>query len=66
MFADFDDFWIPFTEGPSMVWSRLCELPLSQRQDFERELKRKLLSGKTDGPINLRAQAWAVRGEVPW
>ncbi len=64
-FTDFDDFWIPFTEGPSGVLNRLNTLSPALREDFRRKLRHTLLDGKSDGPITLQARAWAVRGRVP-
>ena len=64
-FADFSDFWIPFTEGPSGVVNRLNALSPTVKADFQRRLKHRLLNGKSDGPITLHARAWAVRGWAP-
>jgi SAM-dependent methyltransferase len=64
-FANFDDFWVPFVDGPSNVIRCLNGLSPSIREDFRRALRHRLLDGRPDGPIMLRARAWAVRGRVP-
>ena len=60
-YADFDDFWEPFTFaiGPSGQFLR--SLPAEQQQTV-RELCRRELS---DGPFSLDARAWYARGTVP-
>jgi SAM-dependent methyltransferase len=64
-FTDFDDFWIPFIEGPSNVANCLSTFSPSMKNDFQLELRRALLGDRFDGPIELQARAWAVRGCVP-
>ena len=64
-FTDFDDFWIPVIEGPSSVVSCLRALSPSVKNHFQLELRRALLGDRPNGPIELLARAWAVRGRVP-
>jgi SAM-dependent methyltransferase len=60
-YANFDDFWEPFTfaVGPSGQFLR--SLPLEQ-QGKVRELCQRELA---DGPFSLDARAWYARGTVP-
>ena len=64
-FESFDDFWEPFLlgAGPQGVYVR--ELPAERRDALREALRERLLPGRPDGPISLRASAWAVRGTVP-
>jgi SAM-dependent methyltransferase len=64
-FTDFDDFWIPFIEGPSSVVNCLSTLSPALKNGFQRKLRRALLGDRPNGPIELLARAWAVRGRVP-
>lgn len=64
-FTGFEDFWVPFTEGPSVVCERYCKLSPLMQEDFRRRLKQRLLKGNQDGPFTLHALAWAVKGRVP-
>jgi len=64
-FADFDDFWTPFVGSPSSVLVQLARLSPALRRNFRAALKKRLLSGKNEGPFTLHARAWAVRGTVP-
>ena len=62
-YADFDDLWTPFLEGPgpSGVYARSLD---DQRREAVREaLFRRL--GSPDGSFRLDARAWLVRGVVP-
>lgn len=64
-FADFDDFWTPFAEGPSRAWRFLSRLSDAELDAFRRTLHRTLLGDEVDGPFRLNARAWAVRGYAP-
>ncbi len=63
-FADFEDFWVPVTEGPSSVYKQYCRLSPLMQDEFQLVLKRRLLAGWSDGPFTLNAKAWAVKGRV--
>jgi ubiquinone/menaquinone biosynthesis C-methylase UbiE len=60
-YADFDDFWEPFTFAIGPSGQFLHSLPAEQQQTV-RELCRHELS---DGPFSLDARAWYARGTVP-
>jgi SAM-dependent methyltransferase len=57
-FADFDDFWRPFLGGQGAAPAYLMALPEPQRE----ELRARLHADLGDGPIDMTARAWAVRG----
>ena len=59
-FADFDDLWRPFLGGQGPAPGYVASLPLSRRDALRDQLRGML----ADGPIPLRARAWAVRGRV--
>ena len=64
-FSSFDDYWLPFLEkqGPAGVYA--ASLPATDDEQLRLRLRRRLLGDGPDGPIILRARAWAVRGTVP-
>jgi hypothetical protein len=64
-FSSFDDYWLPFLEkqGPAGVY--VAGLAAADNEQLRLRLRRRLLGDGPDGPIILRARAWAVRGKVP-
>ena len=64
-FSSFDDYWLPFLEGQGPAGAYVAALPSGHREQLERRLRQRLLGNGPDGPILLRACAWAVRGVVP-
>ena len=64
VFADFADYWTPFTGGQGPAPGYAMSLPDADR-DALRELLRERLPAAEDGTIALHARAWAVRGTVP-
>ena len=64
LFADFDDFWLPFTDGPGPAPGYVASLTFEQRAELRDALSRRL-PRDSDGSIRLRARAWAVRGRNP-
>jgi ubiquinone/menaquinone biosynthesis C-methylase UbiE len=62
-YADFDDFWTPFTFGVGPAGAHLATLS-GEQQDAIRDECRRLL-GDPDGPFDLDARAWYARGVVP-
>ncbi len=62
-FADFDDYWLPFLGGQGTAPAYAMSLNETRREAL-REHIRSSLSMTGDGGIELRASAWAVRGEV--
>jgi SAM-dependent methyltransferase len=59
-FATFDDYWTPFLRGTGPAPSYVASLDPASRESLRERLRRRLQSG-TDGPIHLRARAWAAR-----
>ncbi len=57
-YADYDDFWQPFTFGVGPAGQYLASLP-AERQAQMREACRERLP---DGPFTLAARAWYARG----
>lgn len=64
-FLSFDDYWLPFLDGVGPTGSYVAKLPDDCRDALKNALRKRLLGGRADGPIHLRARAWAVRGTVP-
>jgi SAM-dependent methyltransferase len=62
-FTSFDDYWTPFLNGTGPAPSYVASLDSHERERLRRRLEYRLSTG--DGPIRLRARAWAVRGVVP-
>ncbi|RPA10377.1 class I SAM-dependent methyltransferase [Gordonia sp. OPL2] len=60
-YADFDDFWEPFTFAVGPAGAYLAALPADHQEQI-RQLCRPLLP---DGPFTLEARAWFARGIVP-
>ena len=58
VFPAFADYWTPFLGGQGSAPSYVATLPDDRRDDL-RELLRARLG---EGPIELTARAWAVRG----
>jgi SAM-dependent methyltransferase len=61
VFADFDDYWIPFLGGQGPAPGYLASLTAGHRAAL-RDLLRTRLPAEPDGSIRLTARAWAVRG----
>jgi SAM-dependent methyltransferase len=60
-YADFDDFWEPFTFGIGPAGEYLAS-----RSDADRERVREACRAELpDGPFSLQARAWCARGTVP-
>jgi SAM-dependent methyltransferase len=60
-YADFDDFWAPFTFAVGPSGQFLCSLPDEQRSKVREACRLALPSG----PFSLDARAWYARGTVP-
>jgi trans-aconitate methyltransferase len=58
VFADFADFWEPFLGGTGVAPAYVATLPEEQRAAVRDLLRARL----PDGPIELTARAWAVKG----
>jgi len=61
-FKNFDDYWLPFLGGQGPAGAYAASLADAHRAALEARLRRRLLSGRDDGPFMLRARAWAVKG----
>jgi SAM-dependent methyltransferase len=63
-FASFDDFWQPFLGRTGPAPSYVASLEAGQRERLREALRQDLVPG-ADGPIELTATAWMVRGLDP-
>ena len=63
-FASFDDYWSPFLQQQGPAGAYVATLTERDREQLRVNLRRRLLGDGADGPIALRARAWAVRGVV--
>jgi ubiquinone/menaquinone biosynthesis C-methylase UbiE len=61
-FADFDDYWVPFTGNQGSAPKYVASLDEESRSTL-RERVRNTLPVSADGSINLVARAWAVSGK---
>jgi hypothetical protein len=61
-YRDFDDFWTPFTGGVGPAGAYAMSLDDDRREALRDECRRRL--GNPDGPFDLSATAWAVKGRV--
>lgn len=63
-FTSFDDYWDPFlgAQGPAPAY--VASLSEAARVRLREELRARTGAGR-DGPVSLRASAWAVRGTTP-
>jgi SAM-dependent methyltransferase len=64
-FSSFDDYWLPFLDKQGPAGTYAASLPAADAEKLRLQLKRRLLGDRSDGPIVLRARAWAARGTVP-
>lgn len=64
-FESFDDYWVPYLAGVGPTGSYVAALSEDRREALANALRKRLLSGKPDGPISLGAKARVVRGHVP-
>jgi hypothetical protein len=64
-FASFEDYWAPFAGGQGPAGAYVARLSEAERAALGLRLRRRLLGDGPDGPINLQARAWAVKGVVP-
>lgn len=64
-FSGFDDYWVPYNSGVGPQGVYTDKLSAERREALRKNLRIRLLGDRPDGPISLRARAWAVRGTVP-
>jgi SAM-dependent methyltransferase len=62
-YADFNDFWWPFTAGVGGSGTYCASLDDAGREALREEVRRRL--GSPTGPFRLVARAWYVRGRRP-
>ena len=63
-FVSFDDYWSPFLEKQGPAGAHVGSLPEAGREELRVRLRKRLLRDRQDGPIELAARAWAVRGSL--
>lgn len=63
IFRDFEDFWQPFALGAGPAPGYCASLDAGSRERLREKLRHEL-TGAQDGPITLKARAWAVRTRV--
>jgi SAM-dependent methyltransferase len=64
-FSSFENYWSPFLQRQGPAGAHVAALSASDREQLALRLRRRVLGDRSDGPITLRARAWAVRGDVP-
>jgi SAM-dependent methyltransferase len=64
-FPSFENYWSPFLQQQGPAGAHAAALSADDREKLESRLRRRLLGNRPDGPIALRARAWAVRAVVP-
>jgi hypothetical protein len=62
-YRDFEDYWVPFTAGVGPAGAYCASLPASRQDELRAACLRRL--GSPEGPFELSARAWMVRGAVP-
>jgi trans-aconitate methyltransferase len=63
-FANFEEYWTPFTSGEAPAPGYLMSLP-ANRQARLQKMVRSRLPIAADGSITLTCRAWAARGRLP-
>jgi hypothetical protein len=63
VFRNFEDYWSPFLGKTGAAPSYLASVDDEVRERIRLRLRSRLASAE-DGPIELTARAWAVRGIV--
>jgi ubiquinone/menaquinone biosynthesis C-methylase UbiE len=62
----FDELWQPYLRSQGGATRAFMEsLSADRRGAFREAMRRNVLGDSADGPITLKAKAWAVRGIVP-
>ena len=64
-FSSFADYWSPFLLQQGPAGAHVATLSPDDREQLELRLRQRLLGSRAEGPITLRARAWAVRGIAP-
>jgi len=63
-FSSFENYWAPFLHQQGPAGAYVATLSGRDREQLAKRLRSRLLGAGPDGPITLRARAWAVRGVV--
>jgi SAM-dependent methyltransferase len=64
-FASFDDYWAPFLLGQGPAGAYVAKLLKDRQAALSQRLRKRVLAGPPDHPIEMQARAWAVKGTVP-
>lgn len=62
-FGSFADFWEPFLAGQGPAGAYVAGLESQKRRVLEKAVRLKVAPSHPDEPFELKARAWAVRGE---
>jgi hypothetical protein len=63
-FADFDDYWQPFTSGDGPPGQLVMSLSEADRERLKAQVRTVFLSKRPDGPRSFAAEAWVCKGIV--
>ena len=63
-FTSFDDYWAPFLLGQGPAGACVAGLSKERQAALEQRLRKRLLGDRADGPLQMHARAWAVKGTV--
>jgi SAM-dependent methyltransferase len=64
-FASFDDYWAPFLLGQGPAGAYVAKLPKARQAALSERLRKRVLGGTPDHPIEMQVRAWAAKGTVP-
>jgi SAM-dependent methyltransferase len=64
-FPSFDDYWAPFLLGQGPAGAYVAKLPKDRQAALAERLRKRVLGGTPDHPLEMQARAWAVKGTVP-
>ena len=64
-FSSFDDLWVALTKNQGPVGAYLATISQERQDELRDKVRRDILGSRPDGPFNLKAKAWAVKGRVP-
>jgi SAM-dependent methyltransferase len=63
-FADFEDYWQPFTSGDGPPGQLVMSLSEADRERLNAQVRTVFLSKRPDGPRSFAAEAWVCKGIV--
>lgn len=63
-YTSFDDYWLPFLNGPGPAGAYAKSLAPEARAALEKRLRARLLGNGPDRPFSLSVRAWVVKGYV--